>query len=312
MVRRLEKQHNALLFVTDIHGREEDVEHIISHVQKQPVDAIILGGDIPGNTKKSFHAILRPLTKLDVPVIVLPGSHENERVYKVVEKYDVWDCTKKRNCLVRYGEQELIFIPGSDVLTEGSGKFEGGNYQLVCREITQAQKGQRTKLLKELQITKQVHYTQTPQLRAYVEQYSNVPGTQKLVFAHVPLQQKTKKGIDYAQFFVPKKDFDLDGSPVRVGQTILTLDEGMSLDKSFVQKKAKNVGNPGLNRFLRSLRCSKFFCGHIHEAGRRAVDKNEKKIRPGKETKELYVNSGEGVLTRIEFPSRNTVSYRFY
>lgn len=311
MVRRLVKKHNSLLFVTDIHGRLFDVLSIVQHITEQPVDAIILGGDIPGYTKKSFHDILRPLSKLAIPIIVLPGSHENESIYSVVEKYSIWDTTSRRNWLVRYGDQELIFVPGSGVLATGEKKFTGGSYQLTTKTLTASEKRKRSTRLKEMQVTRKTHYFSLPEILNYVKTYTEVSGTQKLVFAHVPLLQKTKRGIDYAQFCVPKTDFELNGKIIKVGEHVFPLDEAKDIGMQYFNKISKNVGHKGLNEFLTSLRCTKFFCGHIHEAGKRALDNKENKIVPGNVTKEFYLNSGEQVITRISFPSKDTVSYKF-
>ncbi len=311
MVRRLEKKHDALLFVTDIHGRVVEVQKIISHIKKTPVDAIILGGDIPGTTKKSFHDILRPLSKLDVPVIVIPGSHEPAKLYDVVSRYPVIDTTKKRNWLIRYGEQELVFLPGSDVTFTGTFRNDGGSYHLMSG-LSPAQKTKRTRSMRSRNISQIVEYYDMEEIRDYVKKYSKIPGSQKLVFSHVPLFCKSKKGIDLAQFYMPTKAFEFDGYTLEPGIDIISAEEAQYMKNYPIVKKQKNVGNNKINDFMRSLRCMKFFCGHIHEAGKRAIDTKENKVRPGKETKELYLNSGEGVLTRIEFPSKNTVSYRLY
>ncbi len=328
---------NKIGFISDLHNNIEILEKLIEWFEENPIDAIILGGDIPGYNKTSYKKILKKLLKLNIPLIIFPGSHENVLIYeKVMEemketKYKklIIDASKKNNRLIKYSDWEFVIIPGSKVVSNGPRKYIGGSYWLFEEKITKKMRERAKKRLREIGFSKEESLVSIQDTTKLIEKKSETKGSKKILFAHEPLNCKTKKGLDIAIFGKVKKEFKVLKKHLRLktfkelgfeGQPeLITTNNILPINEARLLKKynypititRKHVGDSAINRFLKKHRITKMVCGHIHECSTRAINLKEEKIKAKNKTSQLLINSGINNATIISFEKKK-ISYEFW
>jgi len=336
---KIRRINNKIAFISDLHNNKEFLKKILPWIKNKDVDAIILGGDIPGHTTSSFLSILKQFLKLNKPIIIFPGSHENQSIYKeTLAKIKPFDKKKLlidgvRNRLIDYKGWEFIIIPGSKVVSSGPGKWFGGSYWLFENKITSSMKRRAEKKLREIGFSKKESLVSIYDTVKAIEKKSKVSGSKKILFSHEPLKNKTSNGLDLAVFGKIIKNFKIDKKHFSSREIkklfekfldrtfekdqVLTLEKTNALQKYSYPVKItkKHVGDEAINKFLKKQKITKMVCGHIHECSFRAIDFSEKKIKPNIFHKEALINSGLNNVTIISFENKsykNKVSFEFY
>lgn len=313
-------QGSRFAYISDLHGK--DPKKYIRTLYKHPVDLIVLGGDIPDYTQKNFISLCKKFLRLNIPIIIFPGSHENCFMYKKalskIKNKLLIDATKIKNRRIQFGDVDLIIIPGSDSVSSGSKPYNGGTYYLFDKKDA-AQLRRAKKKLRDIQFAQTVSPMYLQDIRALMKHPRSTP-SRRILLTHIPFRCKTKRGIDVAHFAIAQKDFTLSkkDSTMRshknlhvVKGNIFPLKQAKILKKRGYPLKLqkKNVGSLLISKFMKRYSITKFICGHIHEAGKRAISKTEKKIKPQIYYKNAFINSGEG-LTIITC-KKERISYEF-
>lgn len=330
MVQSIACKHNNILIASDTHNNLEEIKQLAQLAKETPTDAIALIGDIPGYTVASFVKILKAAKKANVPVMVFAGSHENNEVYtKTLAKFKddklIIDGMQYKNMLLHYGEWELVLIPGSNVVSSAPTAYKGGSFYLTQKKPTKKEQAANDERLRSKKISKTVTFIVIDEIQKQLDTYSKVAASRKLALAHIPLLQKTTKGIDRAQFYVATEDFTVSKKHVKAINKLESEEKNINKGSIMSQREAeelaklkypvklmkKNVGSKLINTFLDKNKINKFICGHIHEAGMRAVDKNERKVKENTPVSEALINSGEHVATRLTFHDKGKISYEF-
>lgn len=328
----IKQNHNTLGVISDLHNDKETLKKSIAWFSKNPVDAIILAGDTPGYTKSSFVSILKKILKLNVPIVVFPGSHENGILYKRTMKEfkgnkKIIDAFKINNRLIKYSNWELVMIPGSSSVSNAPKKFWGGTFWIFEKPITASLKKRVNHRLQSISFAREGTPVSIVDNENLLKKKSKTTGSKKIVFAHDPIKCKTRRGIDIANFGISTKKFSIKKKHLRLKafkefdwagdldweiNTISVIDKARLLKKYLYPIKIKktHVGDEFLNKFLRKHRITKFVCGHIHECGHRAIDKDENKVKENVPSSSLFLNSGPGTATILKI-EKNKISYKF-
>ena len=314
-----------IAYITDFHGGRDATRRAVAYLKDHPVHLIVLGGDIPDFTPSTFAYQLRIFLKLGKPVIVFPGSHENsenyEKTIKELKKNPLLiDGVKERK--VKLNNFNLLIVPGSDSVSSGNKPYNGGSYKLI-KAPSPATTAKLTKYLKEHKIAKKA----TPIAISDTEkQYNRTRPT--ILFTHIPLECKTNKGIDIARFGTFKHEFTLKPKDKRkkVFSTEFSGDYSPHVLVNYEQAKVlkehgypvhikkENVGSATLRKFALKKNVRAYLCGHIHEAGPRAIDLEEKAVRKNTWTKKVFINSGpgnHGNMTILTLNKNGEVKYNF-
>ncbi|MCF7799192.1 metallophosphoesterase [Candidatus Woesearchaeota archaeon] len=314
----------TIAYITDLHGNREATRHAATYLKENPVHIIILGGDIPDFTPSTLSYQLRMFLKLNKPVIIFPGSHENSENYtKALKEFskntNLIDGVKERHIVLN--NFNLLIVPGSDTVSSGNRSFNGGTYKLT-KTKSPTTTAKLTKYLKEHKIAKKA----TPiAISNTTKHYDKKPA---IIFAHIPLLCNTPKGIDIARFGTFKHAFTIKPADRRkkifnkefnpeYNPNILVNYEQAKLLKEYhypVIIKKENVGSPTLRKFALKKNIRAYVCGHIHEAGPKAINKEEKTVRQNNWTKQVFINSGpgsEGNMTILTLNKAGEVKYNF-
>ncbi|MCA9477967.1 MAG: metallophosphoesterase [Nanoarchaeota archaeon] len=307
-------------FISDLHGKNPI--HFLKKLKSHPVDLVVLGGDIPDCTQRNLESICKKFLTLNIPIIIYPGSHENSDTYKKalsnVKNRLLIDALKIKNRHIQFGEMDLIIIPGSDTVASGTKAFNGGNHWLFeKREPSRLKKANQR--IKEIKFAKKVNPVYVEDTKKLMSTRRSKPSS-RILLTHIPFSCKTTKGLDVAHFGVAKKDFRIEKKDLKEVHeehqsvnkgAVFTLKSATKLKKKGypIILRKRNVGSEYISKFLKQYKITKFICGHIHEAGKRAISKSEKPIKQKVFYKESYINSGQG-LTRITCKNEK-ISYEF-
>ncbi|MGM5481189.1 MAG: metallophosphoesterase family protein [Nanobdellota archaeon] len=331
-----EREEPKVAIITDLHGDTETAREMKEFLQTQEIDGVVLAGDTPDNTKANFTWMIKNFRRLKVPVIVFPGSHENSFLYKEVLKgfkndTNVIDGMKQENWRVRIKGYELLLIPGSDTVARGTTRKNGGNMWLVTDKETPQLKVQLTKKIKKVEIATKAEPVFFDNVKKVVSKKTNIPRTRQIVISHIPLQCTKKNSIDVArfgkaqqEFTLKKKDFtkkelallSTSRTETNFSETsVLPLKEARIIHKKGypIRLHNKNVGSKAIRKLLNKHNITKFICGHIHEAGPKAIDKKERKLKKSW-NKEFFANNGpgnEGNLTLLTLRKDGKVKHEF-
>ena len=321
------------MFITDIHGDVAANKALIAHAKELTPDLIMLGGDISNNTKASVRQIFNPFLRLGIPVAYYPGSHENsdvlEGTLKEIKNKWLINCIQPTNRLLKLGKYELVVLPGSYAVASGPKAYYGGNYWLFEKRDP-ARLRRNHERLREIKWAKQVRPIYMSDSSKDVFTHGNAKGPYRIGFCHDPPKFTKKTSIDVAHFGMStapavikkshtrRKEFKAFGIKKETiwENNIMQLDLAKLL-KSYgypIKIMKKNVGNPPTSKFFKKHRVKKIFCGHIHEAGPRAIDSKEHKVKPKTPVKELYVNNGTGFAgkyTIIRLGANGSVTHEF-
>lgn len=284
-------QELKLGIVACLHGKLTIARKLASKFKKLNVDGIIFNGDIPSdkNQYKSLIKILNIFLKTKKKIFIQPGSHEHYKDYtKALKKFKkIIDCSKIKK--YNFKNYNLIFLPGSDVLSPGAG------YKILKdrREINK---------FKRISKQRKDHFTGKIEL-TFISDLKNI-NKNSILFCHIPIRFNKKESIDVAKFATPAKDFTILPKHLKYSKTtggelmekkfvIFTRKEGIRLKKLGypIKFKEKNIGNLYLKKKIKELKIKKFVCGHIHESGGKANDFKGNKLISNKWNKELFYNA---------------------
>lgn len=296
---RISKQSGKILFVSDTHGSITDIDAACAIIRTHNIDALILGGDIPDHTIRNFKSILSRLHKLPLPVIIYPGSHETYRQYTTALKKYPSIIDARKNKRFQYGDSELLMIPGSDVLNN-TKKFCGGSFLLQPNLYS---KKKVKKFYQEKKVTKNLEITALSRI-------STRGGATTVAFSHIPKKCRTKNGIDRAKFYTIEQQVSVDDEIFYPFELIASLQEKRDEAIPWVYKE-KNVGSKSFSSFLHKNTITKLICGHIHEAGPRAITTHEKTVSKNTPCTKLYCNNGQHSATLLTFHSASRISHEF-
>ena len=330
---KLSSKTPQIAFITDLHGDNHKAIDIVNDIKKYKIELIILGGDILDNNVRHARRTLKIFTSLKIPIYFMPGSHENydilKKIIKEFKKHLLLDTTIKRNRLVKIGKYKLIFIPGSDVLNSGTGVYKGGNVKLLDIGLKRSILRQEKKHFKEMKIAKSVKGIFFDDIITQVKKHIKGLKKYRIMFCHIPPQCFTGNGIDRAHFGLIDKNFIIKKTDMRkklfketIKNPIFFKNHIVLLNEAKILKEYKypinlhksNVGNENLNYVINSCGVKKFFCGHIHEAGRRAINFAEVKLRQNTPHNEILANSGEarqGKYTIITLLPNGLIEHKF-
>jgi len=77
-----------ILISADIHGRKKAVDEIKIRVKKEKIDLVICAGDM-SVFERDIELILEDLNSMGVPVLLIPGNHENiQKLFEISEKFE--------------------------------------------------------------------------------------------------------------------------------------------------------------------------------------------------------------------------------
>jgi hypothetical protein len=130
-----------------------------------------------------------------------------------------------------------------------------------------------------------------------------------VLLCHDPPRCYNAQGIDVAYSGIVRKNFTLKTVHAKIlgirnplalihlkGQIVpQPVAATLAKLKYPVSVKHRNVGIPDLRSFLRKKRILFFACGHIHEAGQRAITAAGKPVRPGKWSSSVWYNAAAAV-----------------
>lgn len=329
-------QEAKIAVVTDIHGDVQATKILASKIKKEQVDIIILAGDIPQYTKKNLRDCIRPFLKLKLPLVVFPGSHENtlqfnEALEIFQQKKNLINAIYKKNRGIHLGIYDLFFIPGSDSLIYNPYPYKSADVLIVEKKKTTRRKKECIEWLTEDKRSKKPTLVFLEDVKNFIKKNKEVPAKRCMVFSHIPIRCTTTKGIDLARsgyttepFIIKAKhgrlkkfqnvgyetgDIIFEGRIIPSQQTTMLKEYGYP-----IKARKKNVGSIGIKKILNSFRITKFICGHIHEAGPRAINKEECKVRKNKWSKECFINNGTGFDehgTIIYLNKKGELKYKF-
>jgi Icc-related predicted phosphoesterase len=269
------------------HGNHKAVARLKKECEKNKADAIALCGDLGDNYSEILSVLKAAKTK---KIIAFPGSHEPAKDYqKAVQKAKVIDGTKKRRITIK--GYDVLILPGSSVNTATA------NYRIGDTKIPARYK-QRFIIFPVKKLAKLIRHQE-----------------KTILLCHDPPKCTGKKAIDVAysgivsrNFVLKPKHFRIAGLNIRtklIKAELALAQKGEIMPQPYAGKLAKlgypiivkhrNVGNNALKAFLKKYKINFFACGHIHEAGHRAVSSSGKPLKPGKWGKSVWYNSAPAV-----------------
>jgi Icc-related predicted phosphoesterase len=311
-------------YISDIHGDKTATKKIVQRLQQENIQTIILGGDIPDFSAQSLTFHIKQFLTLKKPIILFPGSHENSELYtktlKELKHKLVIDGVTQRK--IAFGAFDFLIVPGSDSVSTGTKPYNGGNYKLIKKKSPQTVQ-KLTRYLKEQKVARKVSAIAiSDTIKVYNKKRPSI------IFAHIPLACKTKKGIDLATFGTFEESFSL--SPAHKRKKIFKTEFSASYNPDMlvngvqakilqehnypVQLQQKNVGSSTLKKFASKKNICAYVCGHIHEAGPRAINPEEKTIRQNNWTQKVFINNGpgsQGHITLLTLRKDGSVKYQF-
>jgi len=326
------KEPTKIAYISDLHGFNY-VNEIVKKINKENVSLVVLGGDFTDYTQNGTIKIVKAFLKLDLDILIMPGSHENFEVYE-----NIFNKIKNKKLIDGYkhnylkiGDYELIIISGSSTVVAGIPRMRGGSYWQIERGVNK-KKTQReaNKKLKERKISRKGRLIFMDDIFDLTKKHiSKTPSSKKIILSHNPPLCKTNKGIDLAIFGIitetfklkkehkNKKEFqEIKNDELFEKGQVLTLDEIKILQKYKYPVKImkKNVGSKDISILMNKYNITKIISGHIHESGKRAINKQEKKVKENQWTKDVRINSGEGkkgLFTIIKLGNQGRIKYEF-
>jgi Icc-related predicted phosphoesterase len=262
--------------ISDIHGDTKKTRKLYAQVRKHKPDAILIPGDI-GEGVDELMSVLNIFAKSKVPVYVMPGSHESVNDYKKTIRNlrgtAIVDVMKRKR--IRVGDLDLAFIAGSDWLS--------------CPDGFRTVRDKRSNRRQEAGAG--ISFQYLIDLKKKVRNPDNT-----LVIVHFPPHTQVKNSIDIAHFGKVTDTAMIVGEEFAIlpKGAILPLEQAKAFKKlgAPIDIRKEHVGNKDLRKLLDSLSVKFFLCGHIHEAGRRAITTSEKRVRQGSWSSSLWYNVG--------------------
>jgi Icc-related predicted phosphoesterase len=279
------------------HGNAKAVARLKKQYEKNNADIIAILGDL-GDTAKEIDAVLRA-ARSKLPTIVFPGNHEPAQdYYHAVKKHRrIIECSKKQR--ISFKGYDFLLLPSANVTRPEAGfrVFEGKRVPAAF-----------LRQFKPYFIAKLAKLVRNP--------------AKTVVLSHSPPRCSGNNAIDVAysgivskSFTLRRKDANIFGKKYAQPLTliphgkgeIMPAEEGLRLaGRGYpVAVRHRNVGLKELTAFLKN-KCINFLaCGHIHEAGQRAVSAAGKTLRQGEWNSSVWYNAasalrGKGGLLIID------------
>ncbi len=312
--------------VTDNHCRENMMGRLADALKAQNPDAVVFMGDIPPleNPPKDWTAekirnwqtiatykTFERLNTIGVPVFVIPGNHDDYRLYEGVfidlEEKDengepgldniidaaylgIYGFSKNGNSL------DLVFVPGAEnqssfLINEkcSTGAYrvlpDGRVESLYAKNLGKLLKGEQASFDAE-DGDHLVYITNPNDLKGIV-----TAPEKTVVFSHQPPMIGGDDSIDCSIGVMAKQQVLGPNGPEYSDAFLV----GPMAQQILMEKKAKPViGHAGsglLAKVFKELGIKKGFSGHIHEAAG-IVDMQGRPIKEGEYAKELFGNPG--------------------
>ncbi len=276
--------------IPDAHGDGRAVSRLIRKCERERADAVFLAGDM-GSSFKEINRVLKAASKAKAPVFAFPGSHEPEEgFYKAMKKHKkIIDATKKPRTTIK--GKDIVVIPGSNVNVQRTGFRIIDNSRLPKSYL---------KLFKTYKVANFSKYIRNPE--------------KTILLCHDPIKCTTKSGIDLAFYGYVRKSFLLKVKHVPIFRKIyrhlritlsLLYNKGeiisTELSKELVKKGypvsliRENVGDIALRKLMKARKVRFFACGHIHEAGQKAITASGKQLKPGIWSDSVWYNASGAI-----------------
>lgn len=257
------------------HGNAKAVRRLRKAYEQKGADSIALCGDL-GDNFKEISAVLKAASGR-TPVIAFPGSHEPITDYdRAIKGSKAIDGTKRRRITLK--GHDLIVLPGSWVNTPAAG------FRIAESTRPRYRGRYRVFAIKDL-----AHFLRNP--------------ARTILLCHDPPKCTGSKSIDVAYsgivtkgfYVLTKRELAIYGKGQIVPQPEASK---LARRKLPVSVKHRNVGIPALARFLRTHRIRFLACGHIHEAGQRAITATGKALKHGSWSQSVWYNAAPAVNGR--------------
>lgn len=265
------------------HGNAKAVRKLCKKYEREHADAIAILGDL-GDTTKEIDAVLRA-ARSKLPTIVFPGNHEPAQdYYRAVRKHKrVIECSRKQR--IAFKGYDFLLLPSANVTRPEAGFRVAEGKRIPTAYF---------KRFRMYFIHKLAKLVRNP--------------AKTIVLSHSPPRCSGANAIDVAysgivtrSFTLKRKDANIFGKkyaqllmliPHGKGE-IMPAEEGLRLAKRGypVAVRHRNVGLKELTAVLRKKRIRFLACGHIHEAGQRAVSAAGKTVRQGKWNSSVWYNA---------------------
>lgn len=269
------------------HGNGKAVSRLRAAYERENVDAIALCGDL-GDDFKEISAVLKGVSAAKVPIIAFPGSHEPAAdYYRALKKFKrIIDGTKTRRVTIK--GIDIVTLPGSGV------NVPHASFRIADLKLPMAyQKRYRLFFINDL-----ARFIRDP--------------AKTVILCHDPPRGSSPRGIDVAYsgvvkklFIVKPKHARIFGAAAKANPFVLIHERGSIVPEPYASKLAqhgypvsvmhRNVGNEALKAFLKRKRVNYFSCGHIHEAGHRAVSAAGKPLKHGAVSSSVWYNAAPAV-----------------
>jgi len=266
------------------HGNAKAAARLRKAYEKQGVDAIAVMGDL-GDDFKEINAVLKAASSR-IPVIVFPGNHEPAPdYYRAVRKHKrIIECSRKQR--LSFKGHDLLILPSANVTKEDAG------FRVI--------EGKRVPSA----FLKRFHIYSISKLGKLVRNPAKT-----IVLSHSPPHCGTQNSIDVAYSGIATRSFVLKPKDARsvfgkeFAKSLLALMHGrgeifypehsLKLARRGypVSVKRRNVGMKALTSFLKSKRIRFLACGHIHEAGQRAITATGKRLKSGQWNSSVWYNA---------------------
>ena len=270
--------------MTCIHASVRNAARFLKIFKKENIDLIILNGDL-GDNYKEIKSILNLFKKINIKTLVIPGSHEPYKdYYKAIKTIksnkNIIDCSNIKNIIT--DNYNLILFPGSDAI------YHTGGFPIA----NDAKHKKKREITLKKYIKKRFKTVILNDLKKFVKK-----DKENILIMHIPPKFKGFYSIDVANFGTVTKNclFKIKNKIRLLEKTdIFPLKMALKMKSKGLPIKilTKNVGNEYLKRLIKQLKIKKFVCGHIHEAGGRAVNLSGRKLKQYKWGKELFYNTG--------------------
>ena len=280
------------------HGNKKTAARLRKKFEKEKVDAIVLAGDL-GDEYKDISAVLKAVAPVKMPIYVFPGNHESSKgYYRALKKYKkAIEGSRKRRITIK--GYDLVSLPSANVTRPGAG------FRVAEGRVPKAYK----KRFRMFYIHKLKRFVRKP--------------AKTIIISHGPPRCGKKDSIDVAYSGEVAKPFVLKPKDIKIfgkefaAYPILALfherGEIMSAKhgKKLAQRgypvsvKHRNVGSNELKKFLKRNKIKFFACGHIHEAGHRAINAQGKRLKQGQWSTSIWYNAaaaenGQGGILIID------------
>ncbi len=271
--------------ISDVHGVNINlVSRAFDYLKNEEVDGVVLNGDIIGersgiNPINYFTKVLEIAKKSDLKTYVLPGSHEEVKIFEPIiehfsNKYDSIINTLKIPKIEKK-EFDLVFLPGSD-WRAGNARDQG--YSLETENNSGLYKNEKDEYLRVIN------------MHCLEELVTNPDKT--VLFSHVPAKFNVPETVDVAKFYETKENFKFGHDICEAGSVFPEpVGYNLLIQGAPVEFKEENRGNEKLKRIFEEVGITKNITGHFHESAGNANDLKNEKVKPKKYNSELFLNA---------------------